>query len=433
MKKEFSLDRAIEMPPIESIRCHKINDVIVRLLPERPTWIVLSKDEDQVFKHICQGAPPRKALSSFGRDITSRLLSKLEHAKFYKKDYSVERRLPLLLTLDLTNKCNLKCKHCYADAGIALRNELETSDWVRIIDDFSEMSENAEVTLTGGEPTVHPDFWHIAEYIKKKCHRLVVFTNGTTMTNEQLKVRLAELADVIQLSLDGLKQTTNDNLRGTNVWERVHDLFNSVYDKQVQIRLSICLTTTNKDEISANMERFMTEIDPMKKIGVMFSPTLTAGRNSEGKYTLDYPDVQNLIGKQLLKLWEAGWRRPNTFQRNERFQRCGIGGTIVVGSNGNLHACTFAPSTGNIRKDSLLKWHTNELEQLRRFSVDSHPVCSKCDLRYICRGGCWINDATHPCGASADLCDQRNKMFFFNKIVDESLAVFPDSYVPTIN
>ena len=433
MKKIFSLDVPIDIASGKSVKHYQIGNAIVKLLPERPTWVVLSLEEEQIFDFFAANGFPRDAISKFGAPKVSLFLSKIEYAKFYKSDFSVERKLPLFLTLDLTHKCNLRCKHCYADAGKPLEKELTTSDWIKIIDEFSEQSKNAEITLTGGEPTIHPDFWEIVKHIKNNHHRLVVFTNGTTIESTDYAKRLSSLADVIQLSLDGLLPKTNDSLRGNNVWNRVNKLFQSIYNEQVQIRLSICVTPLNKSEISENIINFMCKIDPMKKIGVIFSPTLSSGRNSDGEYTLDYPEVQDMIGKQLLKLWKAGWRRPNTFQQNVRFQRCGIGGTIVVGPNGDLHACTFAPPTGNILESELFQWHNNELEELKRFSVDTHPICSSCDLRYICRGGCWISNTTHPCGISADLCDQRNKMFFFNKIIDESVAVFPDTSLSISN
>lgn len=425
MKTHFALDEPLKLPPAKACSRHVVHPFTVVLLPGRPTWIVLTDEELLAFDILSQGATVRDAVNQCGKAAVSQTVAKIHHAKFYAVDSSRERQLPWNLTLNLTNKCNLRCRHCYADAGMALPNELSLGTWLDVFAQFHGLSPSGEVTLTGGEPTLFPHFWEVASAVKRQGHRLVVFTNGTTLKTQADIGRLCHLADVVQLSLDGLTAETNDAIRGKGVWESVHTAFKNIYSTSVQIRLSVCITPDNAAEIASHMVPFMQAIDPARKVGVIFSPTLAAGRNSQGKLTVDYPTVQDIIGNQLFRLWQAGWRRPNTFQRNERFSRCGIGSTAVVDAAGGLHSCTFAPATGNILKNSLADWRAEEAARLQTFRVESHPKCSLCDLRYICRGGCWISSSLHPCGASPSLCDHRNRAFYWDKIVVESLATFP--------
>jgi organic radical activating enzyme len=75
--------------------------------------------------------------------------------------------------IDITNRCNLKCKYCYHAAG----------DTDRTVDDVvSEAIEHrhlAPIILTGGEPTLHPDFGTIIERLHAEGLEVWVLTNGT--------------------------------------------------------------------------------------------------------------------------------------------------------------------------------------------------------------------------------------------------------------
>src|SRR5258708_6004639 len=64
---------------------------------------------------------------------------------------------PPLVWLELTRRCNLECPHCYIDGGLAREGEMPGSEFHRLLDEFADMGVWA-VAMTGGEPTLHPDF-----------------------------------------------------------------------------------------------------------------------------------------------------------------------------------------------------------------------------------------------------------------------------------
>ena len=72
---------------------------------------------------------------------------------------------PFLIVWDITYACNLKCKHCYANAGKKLEHELTTEEAKRVIDILDKVSVPI-ISFSGGEPLAHPNFYKILMW----CH-----------------------------------------------------------------------------------------------------------------------------------------------------------------------------------------------------------------------------------------------------------------------
>ncbi len=114
-----------------------------------------------------------------------------------------------IVVWNVTNRCNLRCIHCYASANSDI-NELSTEQCFQIIDSLAEFKVPL-ILFSGGEPLLRKDIFEIAEYAKKKGIKSVLSTNGTLIdrdTAENLRV-----FEYVGVSLDGLA-STNDRFRG---------------------------------------------------------------------------------------------------------------------------------------------------------------------------------------------------------------------------
>lgn len=94
---------------------------------------------------------------------------------------------PSLLFLELTDRCNLRCRHCYVSAGpesgIAMEKELALA----IIEEMAELKFE-RLQLTGGEPVLHPELARLAEFAFERGMKDVeVFTNGTLLTRSMIE------------------------------------------------------------------------------------------------------------------------------------------------------------------------------------------------------------------------------------------------------
>ncbi len=112
-----------------------------------------------------------------------------------------------------TLKCNLKCVHCYANAGKRV-NELTTEEAKAMIDDLASMKVPV-LLFSGGEPLLRDDLFELAEYAVKRGVPCSLSTNGTLIT-EEMAEKLKEAGfSYVGVSIDGLRET-NDRFRGVN-------------------------------------------------------------------------------------------------------------------------------------------------------------------------------------------------------------------------
>ncbi|MFU8780496.1 MAG: 12,18-didecarboxysiroheme deacetylase [Kiritimatiellia bacterium] len=112
-----------------------------------------------------------------------------------------------------TQACNLRCMHCYAQAGCQqAAGELSHAEGRALIDDLADFG--APVLLfSGGEPLCRADMPDLAAYAVSKGMRAVISTNGTLIT-DAVAQRLKGIGlSYVGISLDGM-QATNDHFRG---------------------------------------------------------------------------------------------------------------------------------------------------------------------------------------------------------------------------
>ena len=155
-----------------------------------------------ISKLYCGTVEPSDALR-YGR-ISSKLPSHL-------LQFSSDKR-PVVVW-NITQRCNLKCVHCYAHAkNVALDNELSLNEGKVLINDLAEFGVPV-MLFSGGEPLVRKDLPELAAYAVKKGMRAVVSTNGTLIT-PQIAQTLKDIGlSYVGISLDGMEEI-NDRFRG---------------------------------------------------------------------------------------------------------------------------------------------------------------------------------------------------------------------------
>jgi Fe-coproporphyrin III synthase len=114
---------------------------------------------------------------------------------------------------NVTRDCNLRCRHCYANAGTAAREpELSTAEGRALLDDLSAFG-TPVVLFSGGEPLARPDLVELVAHAVRNGLRAVISTNGTLIREAEAdRLRDAGVA-YVGISLDGVGET-NDRFRG---------------------------------------------------------------------------------------------------------------------------------------------------------------------------------------------------------------------------
>ena len=120
-----------------------------------------------------------------------------------------EQRVLYSVTLELTYRCNLDCFFCYNDRAKDGK-PLSLEQYERLLEELADMG-TLHLTLTGGEPTVHPDFFAIGDKARQLGFVTRVRTNGHILT-AKLSERIKRVLDpfVVEMSLHGASADAHD-------------------------------------------------------------------------------------------------------------------------------------------------------------------------------------------------------------------------------
>jgi len=199
-----------------------------------------------------------------------------------------------LTLIEITDRCNLTCPTCYAESSPTYgrhRNLEEVNAMLDII--VANEGEPDVVQLSGGEPTVHPDFFKILDLAKKKPIRhLMVNTNGIKIARDKefAKQLASYMPDFeIYLQFDSFKKEALEALRGKDLREARLKALEHLNEFNISTTLVVTLQKgLNTDEIGEIIE-FALKQRCVR--GVTFQPTQVAGRlenfdPSKDRYTL---------------------------------------------------------------------------------------------------------------------------------------------------
>ncbi len=117
---------------------------------------------------------------------------------------------PLFATVNLTTRCNLNCAYCYMQPRSGV--DMTRGDFERVIDELADLGVFL-ITLSGGEPFLHPNFPDLFRYAHKRFAHVMTLTNGTTLRQAHVKAIQQVLRDkgavTVQVSLDSTETHVN--------------------------------------------------------------------------------------------------------------------------------------------------------------------------------------------------------------------------------
>ena len=206
-----------------------------------------------------------------------------------------------LTLIEICDACNLSCPVCYAESGTHRTTYRSMEEIERMLDAVvSNELEPDVVQISGGEPTIHPQFFEVLDAAKKRpIKHLMVNTNGIRIaTEEGFAERLAEYMPQFELYLqfDSLRRDPLMQLRGADL----RHVREKALEKLNTLNVSTTLVVTvergvNDDEMGAIVE-FALQQKCVR--GVTFQPVQQAGRlqgYDAAKHRLTLSEVRRKI------------------------------------------------------------------------------------------------------------------------------------------
>ncbi|MET0752199.1 MAG: radical SAM protein [Pyrinomonadaceae bacterium] len=216
-----------------------------------------------------------------------------------------------VLTVDLTNRCNMMCDPCFMDANqVGFVHELSMEDVKEILDNAISIKPRRQMSVqySGGEPTLSPYFLEAVRYARKVGYNSVqAATNGIEFAKSKEFCRQAAEAGLrfVYLQFDGIGNDANSHRQIGNLFDVKLRAINNLHEAGVDIVLVTTLVNgVNNDQVGT-IVRFALE-NPKKISFVSFQPVSFTGRDEhiteqrrlQQRYTLSHLalDVQSQVG-----------------------------------------------------------------------------------------------------------------------------------------
>ena len=400
---QLDYDDILHFP--EEIVVEKINDFYLVIAVQTANWIVLYNSRQIDFLNMLRsGKCVGDAIETVDSEEAMGDLKIVLAAIFARKFAGVNGEVTKeylegykMLNIYITNVCNLKCKHCFMLSGKKLENELTLGDWMKVLTSFKENG-GEFVTFSGGEPLMFKNFPQIISHAHDLGLKSTVLSNGL-LWSDKLIHDLALFIDEIQFSLDGVDEETNSMVRGSGHFEKVVDTIVKFANAGVKTSVATTFTYDNLNENTQTRYKNLVDLIKEKTSGkdVFFklSKKLLPGRDVH--FTAEENEKYSAIIKDIEKHVDENADYENFLAghtANLVAINCGLGG-ISVSSDGNVYFCNRInemESFGNVTEKPMSFFMEKGKEIHLATSVENVIPCKDCELRYICDGGCRIDD-----------------------------------------
>ncbi len=297
-----------------------------------------------------------------------------------REDY-LKLNIPSSTVIELTNRCNLRCAHCYETHTRA--DMLSESDYFTILDDL-QMLGCFDIIFSGGEPFLRKELlFKLLKKSKSKGFRTILITNASLCNKSDFEKLLELGLDTIQISLYGMQKNTYKDMCKADV--DVKSLLQNIeYAKNLglDVETQTALTHYNFCDMRA-IDQWCRSVDVFNDYITYF-----VGDESLTKDNLS----ATLKTKQLLEAFE--YKKDSYLkyycgckEQEPKKNFCVAGRKkLCISSDGTLFPCpTWRVPIGNVKNGLVESWNkpNKTLKQIRSYELKDF-ICSECQYFQIC-------------------------------------------------
>ena len=316
---------------------------------------------------------------------------------------------PTTVNLELTELCNVKCRHCYNPWRDETMGEISL-DEIKLNLIIKKLSEAKvfHVILTGGEPM--SNFNILVKAIKKlRDQNITVSCNSNLILADDEKAKLLNEAglDHILTSFPSIDKVENDYImQSKNSLERIIRGIKSCVSNGIRVSANMVILRKNMDKIyetgklaaSLGCDKFFIT----RAVPPSYSETSKSETSEEDLYNLSHQETKDCLDEVLRVKKDFGIRvgslvsYPLCFledlEKYKDFVGRGCpsqsGHRMSINSNGDLHVCVHEEeSYGNIFKTSVQEVYQNQMRSWHNKSKRSKE-CLGCEYINMCESGC---------------------------------------------
>lgn len=228
--------------------------------------------------------------------INYKIMNGLKYANLFRKllvAKVTKKWFPLIASLTLTNRCNLRCIYCYGSYYDRDIKDFSTEVWFQLIDELAAMGTEL-IHLEGGEPLLRNDIGKIIDKAKNKGLICRMNSNGLLVPK---KINEIKKLDSLCISLDG-DEESNDKNRGEGTYSKIIEGIICAKKNGLSVLTSTVLT---KNNIETGAIEKVLELSREIGFGVQFSFLYeqTTERLNNAAFYLDESSIKRAINKLI--------------------------------------------------------------------------------------------------------------------------------------
>ena len=276
-----------------------------------------------------------------------------------------------------------------------------------------------DIVVSGGEPLLHPEILSFLKEIKE--NQVTLFTNGMLINSSNINI-ISETCDAVQISMEGISKHVFEKIRGKNTYDKFMDAIVYLKEHNIRIVLAITMLPNTIEDIKSNLISFLEGLS-YKNIEVRLNYELEMTGNALKNFAEEkhIANVENIVVDLLQELKEIGVTYNSKSERNIRFTNCGIGASIVFDAKGKIYPCNKLSDYHRDISDNIIDVIKYFDDLNNNSSCRYIQGCQSCELKYICAGGCRIDNYTNTGSMTKTGCTQEFKLEQYKRLIKDYL------------
>ncbi|MBI4845528.1 MAG: radical SAM protein [Candidatus Omnitrophica bacterium] len=300
-------------------------------------------------------------------------------------------RIPLMGTLEITRRCNLKCVHCYCNLPRydeeAQKKEIPTKDIYRLLDQLADKG-CLFLLITGGEPLARDDFFEIYEYARKKGFIITLFTNAALIDKKTAGLLEKMPPQQTEITLYGATREVYEKVTGVSgSFDKCLNGIHNLLEKNIPLSLKTMVSSINKHQLT-QMKKLAEDLKLKFRFDPLLHPRIDAGKSPRAfRLAADDAAQLDIEDKERLKAWQEFLAKAEDDVQNQRIYSCGAGNCMFfVGPYGKISVCSMILEPAyDIREHDFNKIWDDLFLDIVKQQYSKYYKCRDCRITRYCQ------------------------------------------------
>jgi radical SAM protein with 4Fe4S-binding SPASM domain len=310
----------------------------------------------------------------------------IKYTEFSKRinDIVEKTNIPLSGAFEITDRCNMRCTHCYMTEP-EIKKELTTKQVLKIINQIANAG-CLWLLITGGEPLIRKDFFEIYKHAIDRGILITLFTNGTLVTKKVADFLEKYPPFSVEISIYGATEKTHEKITTIpGSFKKCIQGIKMLKKRDIPLKLKTMGLKSNQHEIKA-MKELAKKLDIPFRFDPLINPQID-GSSQPLKERLSPKEVIALEkqDKERSSEWSKLCDKYFGYKPGDYIYTCSAGKNYFhIDAQGKLNMCVLLRLPGYEITKGTFKEGYSQFKKIRMAKKTDKNKCSECEINILC-------------------------------------------------